>query len=61
MKRSGLRIKKKTFDLEGCKIAAAKKFLMHFFICSLRLNVSLPPLAKVQGPNFLDFWNPWGK
>ena len=32
-----------------------------FFICSLRLNVFLPPLPEVQCPNFLDCQNPWGK
>ena len=53
-----------TFAHKGCKIAAAKKvFFTDFFflICSLRLNVFLPPLPKVQCPNFLDFQNPWGK
>ena len=30
-------------------------------ICSLRLNVFLPPLPEVQCPIFLDFWNPWKK
>ena len=29
--------------------------------CSLRLNVFLHPLPKVQCPNFLDFRNTWGK
>ena len=28
---------------------------------SLSLTVFLPPLPNVQCPNFLDFWNPWGK
>ena len=52
----------KTFAHKGCKIAAAKKvFLTDFFICSLRLNVFLPPLPEVQCPNFLDLRNPWGK
>ena len=32
-----------------------------FFICSLCLNVFLPPLPKVQCPNFLDIWNYWAK
>ena len=30
-------------------------------ICSLHLNVFLPPLPKVQCPNFFNFPNPWGK
>ena len=34
-------------------------FVRHTF--SLRLTVFLPPLPKVQCPNFLDFRNPWGK
>ena len=28
---------------------------------SLRLTLFLPPLPEVKCPNFLDFWNPWGK
>ena len=24
-------------------------------------NIFLPPLPKVKWPNFLDFWNNWGK
>ena len=34
-------------------------FFCHTF--SLCLRVFLPPLPKVQGPNFLDFLNPGGK
>ena len=45
-----------------CKIAAAKKVVYgFFFICLPRLKVILPPLPEVKCPNFLDFWNPWGK
>ena len=32
-----------------------------FYICSLRLNIFLPPLLEVQCQIFLDFRNPWGK
>ena len=34
-------------------------FVCHTF--SLRLTVFLPQLPEVQCPNFLDFWNLWGK
>ena len=51
----------KTFAPKGCEIAALQKVFTGFFVCSLGLNVFLPPLSKVQCPNFLDFWNPWGK
>ena len=51
----------KTFAFKEFKIAAAKKFLQFFFICSLCLNVFIRPVSKVQCSNFLDFWNPWGK
>ena len=52
----------KLFSHKGCKIAAAKTvFYGFFFICSLRLNVFLPPLPEVQCPKFLDFQNPWRK
>ena len=46
-----------------CKIAAEKKVITDFFlsICSIHLNIFLPPLVKVQCPNFLDFWNPCKK
>ena len=30
-------------------------------VCSLCLTAFLPPLLKVQCPNFLDIWNSWGK
>ena len=52
----------KTFAHKECKIAAAKTvFTDFFYICSLCLNVFLPPLPKVQCPHFLDIRNPWGK
>ena len=34
-------------------------FVRHTFL--LCLTAFLPPLLKVQCPNFLDIWNPWGK
>ena len=53
----------KTFAHKGCNIAAARNFftIFFFFFCSLHLNVFLPPLPKVQCPNFLDFWNSLAK
>ena len=62
IERSGLRFEF-FFAQKLCKIAAAKKvfYRIFFFICTLRLTVFLPPLPKVQCPNFLDFQNPWGK
>ena len=43
---------------KGVKLLWRKKFFLRiFFICSLRLNIFLPPLLKVQFPNFLDFPN----
>ena len=60
MERSGLIFE--TFAHKGCKIAATDFFFFtDFFVCSLGLNIILPPLSKVQCPNFLDFWNPGGK
>ena len=47
---------------KGVKSPWRKKFFLQiFFICSLRLNVFLPPLPKVKCPNILDFRNPCGK
>ena len=55
MERSSVRYEN-FFLIKGCKIAALKKvFLKDFFVCSLCLNIFLPPLFKVQSPNFLDF------
>ena len=52
----------KIFAHKGCKIAVAEKVFYRFFkICLVRLNIFLPPLSKVQCPNFLDFQNPWRK
>ena len=52
MERSGL--------IKGVKLPRRKKFLTDiFYICSLRLNVFVPPLPDVQCPNFLNFQNPW--
>ena len=54
----------KTFSHKGCEIGAAKKVV---FLCFLLLYLFtlfkrlLPPLPKVQCPNFLDVRNPWGK
>ena len=49
--------------IKGVKSPLQKKFFKFFFflICSLCLNIFLPPLPKVQCPIFLDFRNPWGK
>ena len=60
MERSGPRFEDFLFK-NGLKLPRQKNFFLHFFICSLRLNVFFPPLPKVQCPNFLDFRNPWGK
>ena len=52
------------FAQKWSKIAAAKRVFYGFFsslFCSLRLNVFLPKLSKVQCPKFLDFPNPWKK
>ena len=49
----------KTLAPKGCKIAATKKSFYRFFL--FVLNVFLPPLLKVQCPNFLYFWNPGKK
>ena len=39
-----------------------RSFLQFFFFIGWHcLNVFCPPLPEVQCPNFLDFWNPWGK
>ena len=62
----------KTFTNKGCKIATQKEVCfgtnfallsrIFWYQCfSLRLTIFLPPLPKVQCPNFLDFQNPWGK
>ena len=44
----------KTFAHNGCKIAAARNFFFYriFFICTLFKLFFLPPLLKVQCPNF---------
>ena len=62
MERIGLRcehfLSQKRFKIEVAK----KVFFYGFFpLCSLHLNVLLPPLPEIQCPNFLDFLNPWGK
>ena len=50
------------FSQKWSEITRRKKFFTHFFpLCSINLNVFLPPLPAVQCPNFLDFPNPWGK
>ena len=36
-------------------------YLWDFFICSICLNVVLPPTSQIQLLNILDFWNSWGK
>ena len=61
MKISGCRFE--NLAHKGCKIAAAKIvfYRLFFLIFSLRLNVFMLPLSEAQCPNFLDFWNPWGK
>ena len=44
------------FLKSGLKSPPWKKFITDiFFICSLCLNVFLPPLLEVQCPNILDF------
>ena len=60
MERKDLRFK--TFAHKGRKIAASNKFFAYFFIHLFApFKRLLPPLPKVQYPNFLDFQNPWGK
>ena len=46
----------KTLAHKGCEIGAAKQVVtdFFFFICSLRLNVFLPPLPKVQYSNWKE-------
>ena len=48
--------------ITGVKSQRQKSFKGFFcFICSLRLNVFVPPLPEFQCPNFLDFRSPLGK
>ena len=49
------------FVQKWSKVAPPKKSFKKNYLCSLHLNVFLPPLPEVQCPNFLDFPNPWGK
>ena len=60
MERSGLRFEnfcsQRMLNHRG-----GKSYFTDNFNCSLCLNVFLPPLLKVQYPNFLDLQNPWGK
>ena len=44
--------------IKGVKSMWQKKDFFHLFIL---LYVFLPQLPKVQCPNLLYFWNPWGK
>ena len=46
----------------GVKLPRQKiNYGFFLFFSSLCLKTILPPLLEVQCPNFLDFWNPWGK
>ena len=56
MKRKGLRFEhfsSKMVSNRPCKKVSRRFF--SFIICSLHLNVFLPPLSELQCPNFLDF------
>ena len=61
MERSGLRFEHfcSKIVLKRCRKNFFNTFF--FFICSLSLNIFMSPFPKVQCPNFLYFWNPWGK
>ena len=50
-----------TFLLKNGQKLPPRKKVKKNYLCSLHLNVFLPPLPEVQCPNFLDFPNPWGK
>ena len=53
-----------TFLLKnGLESPRHQKFFLRifFFICSLHLNIFLPPLPKVQCPNLINFLNSLGK
>ena len=52
----------KTSAHKGFKIAATEKVFKGFFLHMFTLFKRLFALtSKVQCPNFLDFWNPWGE
>ena len=51
------------WKLKGCKIAAVENYFTFFFHLFTQFKRLFVPtsLPKVQRPNFLDFWNSWGK